>query len=98
MDCRLKPTVHFMPNYDYKCNLCNEVFEEFHKIADREIPFTKPCPKCGQENCVIMAYLSTPAICDPVNIGVKKPDKGFKEVMDKIKSKHKKHTMKDRFF
>lgn len=90
--------VCFMPNYDYKCNLCNSTFEEFHKIDDRNIPTTKPCPSCGKENCVVMAYTSVAGICDPVNLGIKKPDKGFKEVLDKIKSKHKRHSMRDRFF
>ena len=30
-----------MPNYDYECDSCDNFFEEFHKIADREIPVGK---------------------------------------------------------
>jgi hypothetical protein len=33
---------------------------------------------------------------DPVKLGVKKPDSGFKEVMSKIKEKHKINQLKDR--
>ncbi len=33
-----------MPTYEYKCNNCGYVFEEFQGINDEPI---KICPKCG---------------------------------------------------
>lgn len=33
-----------MPTYEYKCDNCNEVFEEFQSITDEPI---EKCPKCG---------------------------------------------------
>ncbi len=33
-----------MPTYEYKCNNCGYVFEEFQSINDEPI---KICPKCG---------------------------------------------------
>ncbi len=33
-----------MPTYEYKCENCNEVFEEFQSITDQPI---EKCPKCG---------------------------------------------------
>jgi putative FmdB family regulatory protein len=33
-----------MPTYEYKCNTCGYVFEEFQSISDEPI---KICPKCG---------------------------------------------------
>lgn len=33
-----------MPTYEYKCNSCGYVFEEFQSINDEPI---KICPKCG---------------------------------------------------
>lgn len=33
-----------MPNYDYKCMVCNHQFEHFQKMTDD--PLTE-CPNCG---------------------------------------------------
>ncbi len=33
-----------MPTYEYKCNKCGLVFEEFQSMNDEPI---KTCPKCG---------------------------------------------------
>ncbi len=33
-----------MPNYDYRCEKCENVFEIFHKMTEN--PELK-CPKCG---------------------------------------------------
>ncbi len=34
-----------MPTYDYECEACNTIFEEFHKISD---PPVEVCPHCGK--------------------------------------------------
>jgi len=34
-----------MPNYDYKCQNCEEVFEIFQKITE---PPLRECPVCGE--------------------------------------------------
>jgi putative FmdB family regulatory protein len=75
-----------MPTYDYKCLKCSHTFERTSKIADRNEPCNKPCEKCG-ENRVEQAYNTAPAICDPIRIGVRKMDNGFKEVLQKVKEK-----------
>jgi putative FmdB family regulatory protein len=36
-----------MPNYDYKCDECEEVFETFHGMS--EIPENLECPACKSE-------------------------------------------------
>lgn len=33
-----------MPNYDYKCQKCGHVFEEFQNMTDEPL---KECPECG---------------------------------------------------
>ncbi len=33
-----------MPTYEYKCNDCGYLFEEFQKISDEPL---STCPKCG---------------------------------------------------
>ena len=37
-----------MPTYQYKCNECENEFEEIHRIADREVPVDKLCAICGR--------------------------------------------------
>lgn len=32
-----------MPTYDYECENCKEIFEQFQKITDRPL---ETCPKC----------------------------------------------------
>ena len=37
-----------MPNYDYECESCGEIFEESLTVSRRREPTKTPCP---QENC-----------------------------------------------
>ena len=37
-----------MPTYQYKCNECENEFEEIHRIVDREVPVDKLCGICGR--------------------------------------------------
>lgn len=74
-----------MPNYDYCCSSCQHKFEQYEKVKNRNKPCKKPCPNC-QSKTVEMVF-GMPAICDPIRIGVTKPDKGWNEVLAKIKSK-----------
>lgn len=76
-----------MPNYDYECDSCDNVFEEFHKIADREIPVGKTCGKCGEG--LIRMKLVFPGVADPVRLGLRKPDATFREHLKEIKRKHR---------
>lgn len=34
-----------MPTYDYRCNACGHVFEEFQMMSD---PVLRKCPECGE--------------------------------------------------
>jgi putative FmdB family regulatory protein len=34
-----------MPSYEYRCEKCGHIFEEFTRSVDHEN--IKPCPKCG---------------------------------------------------
>lgn len=83
-----------MPRYDYRCSACGHVFEEFCKIAQRNKPTKKPCPGCKKKN--VELQIGMPAIGDSVRMGLTVPDKGFREVMSKIKSKHRDNQLKDR--
>ena len=34
-----------MPTYDYRCDACEHLFEEFQSFSDKPL---KKCPKCGK--------------------------------------------------
>jgi putative FmdB family regulatory protein len=74
-----------MPNYDYHCEACGYKFEKFYTIANRNTPENEPCPSCSEMN--VKQSPCSPAFGDAVRLGVKKPDKGFKEVLQKIHEK-----------
>ena len=84
-----------MPNYEYKCKSCNAKFEKLVPMAKRLSPQKQKCDQCGKKE--IELQISCPAICDPVRIGVKKPDKGFQEVLQKIKQKHPTNNIRNRW-
>jgi putative FmdB family regulatory protein len=75
-----------MPIYSYQCKHCTHEFETVLKIADMHLPSSQPCPKCGVEGQVIKTITGAPNLGDPVRLGLRKTDAGFKEVMQKIHS------------
>ena len=54
-----------MPLYDYRCNVCNEIWEEVQRMTNNKVPETLPCPKCGAENSVeqTVAFTTLPMSC-----------------------------------
>jgi putative FmdB family regulatory protein len=84
-----------MPIYDYECTKCSHCFEEYQKVNTRHLPCKPNCSNCGEANS-IQIKIGNAAICDPIRIGVKKTDKGFQEVMAKIKEAHPKFKPNDR--
>jgi putative FmdB family regulatory protein len=86
-----------MPMYEYECKACKHTFEQLvWKVDDRLAPCKAKCPECGKKK--VEQKIGAPAIADAIQIGLTKPNNGFKEVIQKIKKDHKKHTMNDRFF
>ncbi len=81
-----------MPFYDYKCGDCGHAFEQMLRIADMEKPTKKKCPSCGKKKVELV--VGAPAVCDSVRIGAQKPDKGWQEVLSKIKQAHPRHNMR----
>ena len=65
-----------MPIYDFKDNNTGEVFTKMMKIAEKE--------QYLKDNTHIESVLSAPHIIDPVRLGIRKVDSGFKEVLQKI--------------
>ena len=73
-----------MPLYSYTCDACNHNFEQSLKIAEMHQPIADPCPSCKAEGQVRKTITGAPSLGDPVRLGVKKTDDGFREVLSKI--------------
>mgnify|MGYP003329901563 CR=1 FL=1 len=80
-----------MPAYDYKCLKCEHIFEQFRTIEKRND--SSLCPECGSTVVEMSFGNSSVKIGDPVHLGVKKVDDGFKEVLKNIKRNHPKGGM-----
>jgi putative FmdB family regulatory protein len=72
-----------MPIYRMQCNDCENKFEVLCRIAHMDDPHE--CSSCKSTNWE--RIISAPMICDPVRVGARKMDTGFKEVLQKIHSR-----------
>jgi len=68
-----------MPTYDFKNKDTGEVFTKAMKIAERE--------QYLLDNPNLEGVISSPSLIDSVRLGIRKPDSGFKEVLQKIHEK-----------
>lgn len=68
-----------MPTYDFRDTNTGEVFTRLMKIAEKQ--------QFLEDNPHIEYIIGAPALGDPVRLGVRKTDNGFKEVLQKIHSK-----------
>jgi len=48
-----------MPNYDYKCNLCESEWEDFRAIEDRH---TSECQRCGVNGTIKISLTRSPVV------------------------------------
>lgn len=82
-----------MPLYDFKCSECDTVFDVLCKIAERE---SQACPLCGSKKYQAH-HLGMAALGDPVRLGIRTIDNGFREVLQKIGSNNgKKSNLRDK--
>lgn len=68
-----------MPLYDFRNKETGEVFEKFMSISAKE-DYLKDNPN-------IESMLGMNALIDPVRLGVRRADNGFKEVLQRIHEK-----------
>jgi putative FmdB family regulatory protein len=71
-----------MPFYDFKCNDCSEIFSVSCRIAERE---NQECPHCKSKSYE-SHHTGMPAFGDPVRLGVRTIDDGFREVLSRVGS------------
>ena len=80
-----------MPLYNFECEDCSYIFEEFRTIAEIDIPLKEPCPNCKEKGKIIR-LIGSPRAVDSVRLestkGRLRPTQEFTEVMTRIKKKH----------
>lgn len=75
-----------MPNYTFRNNESNEVFDISMSISERD--------KYVQDNPHLTQLITgAPSIGDPHRLGLKKPDDGFRDVLRNVKHHHKKDNI-----
>lgn len=76
-----------MPIYSMENTETGDVFEITLSMAEREV-YLENNPHIKQ------VFNKFPGVVDSVRIGIKKPDRGFDEVLSKAKNAHKYSTVK----
>jgi len=76
-----------MPNYEYRCDQCETIFETQLHMVDYLFPETQPCPECHAEKCLHIHLTSAPALGDAIKLGIKKPPASWtNDVLGKIQN------------
>ena len=70
-----------MPTYNFRHRETGEITEKFLSISLRE-EYLKDNPQLES------VLLGAPSIGDPIRLGIRKPDNGFREVLSKAKEAH----------
>lgn len=70
--------------YQYKCNSCEEIFEEDLRMSDYDKPMKSPCPYCGDDDCVVRHIAVAPALGYGMNSQVK-TSSNFNDRLKEIK-------------
>lgn len=76
-----------MPLYDFRNKDTGEVFEKMMSISAKE--------EYLKQNPNIESMLGMNALIDPVRLGLRRPDQGFKEVLQRIDEKTAGSRLKD---
>lgn len=77
-----------MPSYEFVCNKCKKVWDEFLNITDRDKPLSKPCPHCKAKKSVDKNWMGTSlSINSDMTLTPNKATGGrWNELMAKMKS------------
>ena len=70
-----------MPTYNFRHRETGEITEKFFSLSLRE-EYLKDNPHLES------VLLGAPSIGDPIRLGIRKPDNGFREVLSKAKEAH----------
>jgi hypothetical protein len=77
-----------MPTYTFRDKDTEEIFDKIMSWDSRQ--------KFLEENPNLEVIMGAPAMGDPVRLGVRRNDDGFKEVLSKISAANYKSNLKDK--
>jgi putative FmdB family regulatory protein len=69
-----------MPTYEYTCTKCTHSWDEFHSVADRDLPLEGKCAKCKKKS-IARAFTTPPVTGVDATVG---PGADFRELTKKI--------------
>lgn len=75
-----------MPTYVYKCDVCEEIWEESHPYEERDSPIISGCT-INTCNGTVSRIPAMPGFAYD-NVGQKKPDDSFNDKLKEIKNAH----------
>jgi len=76
-----------MPSYDYRCEKCEVIWDEFHTISDRDKPCKKKCPHCGEKKAVSRHIGAFPSTQTDTTMSANKTTGGqWNELMTRMKN------------
>lgn len=79
-----------MPTYMYVCDECGHQFEMNLPSDQREMPLEQHCPVCHVEGKIRRDYTGqNVSFQDPAKLGLKKPDREFRDLMGTIKKRNR---------
>ena len=76
-----------MPQYDYACKSCPEIWTDTYPMKKAKVPCNKPCPHCNAKKGNVYRYMSqAPATKIYSNMDIKKPHNhgGFQDAMKRM--------------
>ena len=73
-----------MPTYEYRCKSCEHEFNLMVSISKMDAPISEPCPSCNEFRVERLFPSIAPTLGDPVRLGIRRPDEGFKDVLRRI--------------
>ena len=77
-----------VPLYVYMCEKCGIQFELQLPMAENHKPVGDNCDVCESKSSIIIIPSWGGSIGDSVKLGIKRPDKGFHEVLSKMSEAH----------
>ena len=80
-----------MPEYNFECTKCQNVFESFQTIKNMDKPLDMPCPSCLKDGHMIR-LVGSPSVGDSIRLestkGRIKPSNDFNDRLKEIKKNY----------
>jgi putative FmdB family regulatory protein len=79
--------------YTYRCDSCNEQWEDRLPMSDRDVPISQPCPHCKAEASVKRIIDFAPRISyDGAQTVLQRAGSGWNDLLNKVKKSSGRHA------